>query len=673
MSSKNSQTNAAKENLIATLRALTASEFLQVEFDEARENNFFVWDQSLVGEGGVVLPEVEILKQVQDDEIGEIKDRNDGLEFSHPELVSGSISQFRAASDLAACYILFHDKKINDEVMLSLPSQDYWARSSSITLRQAQCDIDQFEKIRVVVEVRNIYRGVVKNILGKMEEDVDSVLSRMLDGVCNPVQTFVSKSNQEMNVRTELQTPSGASFGASYAISLLLLPEFFFAELGKKTHAKISALKKNLSEKILSEIKKLAKITADQKAFTLAVARILEMLQKEQEAREKENESEKSEQKKSDLNNFGAEKVEAESEENFLEEEVESTEMRDGVCNPLPTFSSKDMNGRTGLQTPYGGEFGASADADQIQFKNPYKIFTSKFDEIIFPQKLIAKNELEILRDQLDLRLAKLSSISKKMSLKLKRKLLSKRNSFLEFDSSRGILDRKKLSRLVIYPMVEGIYVSNKNHEYQDTALTILLDNSGSMRGSPIVMSALACEIIAEILEKFSIKTEIIGFTTADWKGGKARKLWESSGRQKNPGRLNELRHIIYKHFNQSFKKAKINLGLMLKEGVLKENIDGEALLFARSRLMQQSEKRKILLVISDGTPVDDSTTSANDSNILSDHLNHVINKIEKSSKIEIVGIGIGHTTEEFYRNSITIKSLEELGDVMIKKISELL
>jgi cobaltochelatase CobT len=330
----------------------------------------------------------------------------------------------------------------------------------------------------------------------------------------------------------------------------------------------------------------------------------------------------------------------------------------------------------TGLQTPSG-----MTSEEEVKFKNPYKIFTSKFDEIIFPQKLIAKNELEILRDQLDLRLAKLSNISKKMSLKLKRKLLSKRNSFLEFDSSRGILDRKKLSRLVIDPMVEGIYVSNKNHDYQDTALTILLDNSGSMRGSPIVMSALACEIIAGILEKFSIKTEILGFTTADWKGGKARKLWESSGRPKNPGRLNELRHIIYKHFNQSFKKAKINLGLMLKEGVLKENIDGEALLFARSRLMQQSEKRKILLVISDGTPVDDSTTSANDSNILSDHLNHVINKIEKysqkyshgASKIEIVGIGIGHTTEEFYRNSITIKSLEELGDVMIEKISELL
>ena len=171
------------------------------------------------------------------------------------------------------------------------------------------------------------------------------------------------------------------------------------------------------------------------------------------------------------------------------------------------------------------------------------------------------------------------------------------------------------------------------------------------------------------ILENFSIKTEIIGFTTSDWKGGKARKLWESSGRPLNPGRLNELRHIIYKHFNWKFKKAKTNLGLMLKEGILKENIDGEALLFARSRLMQQSEKRKILLVISDGTPVDDSTNSANENDILTNHLHHVIKKIEKAKKIEIVGIGIGHATDEFYRNSTMIKSAEELGDVMIEKI----
>lgn len=318
-----------------------------------------------------------------------------------------------------------------------------------------------------------------------------------------------------------------------------------------------------------------------------------------------------------------------------------------------------------------------TSEESKIEFKNPYKVYTTKFDEIVFPQKLVSKNELELLRDQLDLKMSKLDGISKKMTTKLKKKLLSKRNAFVDLDASGGVLNRKKLTRLVIDPFVEDIWIRSHDHEYQNTALTILLDNSGSMRGNPIVMSALACEIIAGILEKFSIKTEVIGFTTADWKGGKARKLWESSGRVSNPGRLNELRHIVYKQFSQPFKKSKINLGLMLKEGILKENIDGEALLFARSRLAQQNEKRKILMVISDGTPVDDSTNSANDKDILVDHLHHVINRIENeargNSKIEIVGVGIGHSTEEFYRNSITIKNLEELGDVMIEKIAGLL
>jgi cobaltochelatase CobT len=277
------------------------------------------------------------------------------------------------------------------------------------------------------------------------------------------------------------------------------------------------------------------------------------------------------------------------------------------------------------------------------------------------------------LRHQLDLKIAKLGGISKKMSLKLKRKLLAKKDFYLERDNNSGILDRKKLVRLAIDPMLEDIWVRQKNNEYNDTALTILLDNSGSMRGNPIVMSALVCETIAEILEKFAIKTEIIGFTTGDWKGGRVRKLWELSGKTPNPGRLNELRHIIYKSFNQKFKKAKVNLGLMLKEGVLKENIDGEALLFARLRLMQQDQKRKILIVISDGTPVDDSTNSTNDGDILSEHLLTVVNNIEKKSQIEIVGIGIGHATDDFYKNSIAVKSLDDLGDAMIEKIVNLL
>ncbi len=606
MNFKNSQTNKIKEDLIATLRGLANDESLRVEFDENCQNNFSSWDQNLVlDEKIIMLPQV--LKQVQDDD----------FPTSHPELVPGSIKNFRAASDMALCYLLFHDKETHQQKNFVEDEQKFF---------------DEFEKIRVISNVKNSYRGVVKNILRKLEDDI---------------------------------------FTASESLSLVLLKQFFPAEILPRTASAISDLEKKLSKKILSQIQKLGKNIFDQTAFALEVERLLEMLKEERNSEEKEKNDSSSNSKQkteNDLNSFGQENIDANEEENFAQNGEEESEQKNEEQQKNADLKDEGKKGEISIKLEK-----SSTDEDKIEFKNSYKIFTSQFDEVIFPQKLVAKNELEILRDQLDLRLAKLATISKKMTLKLKRKLLSKRNSFLEFDSSRGILDKKKLTRLVIDPMLTDIWVNHKTHEYQDTALTILLDNSGSMRGNPIVMSAMACEIIAQILEKFSVKTEIIGFTTADWKGGKARKLWESSGRQKNPGRLNELRHIIYKHFNQSFKKAKTNLGLMLKEGVLKENIDGEALLFARSRLMQQSEKRKILIVISDGTPVDDSTNSANDSDILSDHLQHVINKIEKSSKIEVVGIGVGHSTEEFYRNSITIKSLEELGDVMINKISELL
>ncbi len=595
MKSQNSQNNQLKENLVSTLRAMVADETLQVEFSDEVKNNFFSWNQNTIsGEKNVVLPQLDKLP--------------------------------RASSDLAACYLMAHDKKLYDEKKYEPQEQKFF---------------DEFEKIRVIARVKNSYLGAVKNILLKVEDDI---------------------------------------FSGSTSLSLILLKEVFGQNLLPQTFEFAAELEKNLSKKIVTEIKNLAQKTEDQEAFAQALDRVLELLRQEKEELEKSQDEEKSpnnlsgesEKSQNDLSSFGQENIDANVEENLAQNGEEDGEKIVEQQEKISDLKDDDQKGEVTVKADESG-----SDNNKIEFKNPYKVYTTKFDEVIFPQKLIGKNELELLRNQLDLKMVKLNSISKKMTMKLKKKLLSKRNTFLEFDASRGILNRKKLTRLVVDPLTENIWINSQNHEYQNTALTILLDNSGSMRGNPIVMSAMACEIIAGILEKFAIKTEIIGFTTADWKGGKARKLWESLGREKNPGRLNELRHIIYKHFNQRFKKAKINLGLMLKEGLLKENIDGEALLFARSRLAQQNEKRKILLVISDGTPVDDSTNSANDSDILSDHLHHVINKIENAprgqSQIEIVGIGIGHSTEEFYRNSIAIKSLEELGDVMIEKIVDLL
>jgi len=616
---KNSQKNfeKIKENLVATYRNMVQNSSLQIDFDENLINNFFSWNQNIVDFQDEKLHSKIFSLKAFSPNFNLIKNSEDDLEI---------LSFMRPSVDLGCCYGLFHNPQIHQKYKIEINNLN------NLKINVAKI-FDDFERMRIVVLASDNYLGVVKNILAKIENDI----------------FYADASN----------------------LDLLILNKFFAKKILPKTQDFIKNLQNNLSPQIVQKIIDLEKFIYQQESFAKNLKLILEELIIENEEIDQEpSESKPEEQKKSsqDSENFGAESVENnlnqiqnnEVSDNSSEEKIVEKKLEE-----MPIFEDEKFD-ETIIDKP-------SIDNNKIEFKNPYTIFSNQFDEIVNPKKFISKIELENLRNQLDLKISKLNTISKKMNLKLKRKLLSKKNTYLDFDASGGVLNRKKLVNLVLSPFIEDVWINSKAHEYHDTTLTILLDNSGSMRGNPIVMSAMACEIIAEILEKFSIKTEIIGFTTSDWKGGRVRKLWETSGRKKNPGRLNELRHIIYKSFNQSFKKSKINLGLMLKEGILKENIDGEALLFARSRLAQQSEKRKILMVISDGTPVDDSTTCNNDGDILSDHLRHVINMIEKRGKIEIIGVGIGHATDEFYKNSITIRALEDLGDVMIDKIINVL
>jgi cobaltochelatase CobT len=527
------------------------------------------------------------------------------------------ITKSRATLDMAIAYFLFHKNVSNP---LSLQERDF---------------LRDFERVRVLKNLEGEYLGCAQNILEKLEEDI-----------------FFSSQN----------------------FSLLLLDEVLGKKLLPRTKNFAEELKEKITPKIAAQIKKLAKNIKNQEAFTLETTKLLEMILQENDSKEVEDEgegegeSEKLKDKKEKVESFGSESA-GEKENDFTFEDEEKIIKEESQIEEF----AEVQEGEEAEKNISLKDSESTKKKSEIEFINAYKVFTSAFDEVVYPQKLVSKHDLDLLWDQLEIKLSKLSDISRKMTLKLKKKLLSKRSAMLEFNSSRGILNRKKLTNIILDPMMEDIWINKFEHEYQNTALTILLDNSGSMRGAPIVMSAMVCKIIAEILEKFSVKCEIIGFTTVDWKGGRARKIWETSGRIKNPGRLTDLRHIIYKSFNSNFKKSKANLGLMLKEGILKENIDGEALLFARSRLMQQSEARKILMVISDGTPIDDSTLANNDADILSNHLTHVVNKIEKSKKIEIVGVGIGHDTSNFYKNSIVIKDLEELGDVMINKLCEIL
>ena len=301
-----------------------------------------------------------------------------------------------------------------------------------------------------------------------------------------------------------------------------------------------------------------------------------------------------------------------------------------------------------------------------------YKAATSQYDEIIEAQKLCDLEELIALRKQLDDKCDIYQKQISRLANKLYRKLQSKQNRSWSFDLDEGILDTSKLTRVITNSNSSLSYKKEKEIKFEDTTVTLLIDNSGSMRGKPIMIAALTTDMIAATLEKCKIKVEILGFTTKAWKGGKTREHWLKNGKEKNPGRLNDLRHIVYKSADQNSKKSKINLGLMLKEGLLKENIDGEALLWASSRISKRPETRKILIVISDGAPVDDSTLSVNSSNYLEKHLKSTILSIEERSNIELLAIGIGHNVGQYYSKAITIHDVEELGGIMFDKIETL-
>ena len=300
-----------------------------------------------------------------------------------------------------------------------------------------------------------------------------------------------------------------------------------------------------------------------------------------------------------------------------------------------------------------------------------YKIFTNKFDKIFEANELITEEEIAKLRNNLDVQLSSLQSFISRLANKLQRKLLAKQNRSWNFDLEEGLLDASKLPRIIMDPFNSLSYKKEKDIDFKDTIVTLLIDNSGSMRGRPITTAAICADILSRTLERCSVKVEVLGFTTLNWKGGKSRELWTKHKKQ-NPGRLNDLCHIIYKSADVPWRRSKNNLGLMLKEGILKENIDGEAVLWAFNRLKKRKEERKIIMVISDGAPVDDSTLSVNQANYLEQHLKRVVNWIEKNSDVEINAIGIGHDVTNYYEKAVKIADVQELGDAMVDQLVEL-
>jgi cobaltochelatase CobT len=301
-----------------------------------------------------------------------------------------------------------------------------------------------------------------------------------------------------------------------------------------------------------------------------------------------------------------------------------------------------------------------------------YRAFSPRFDETVAAEDLCEAEELERLRSYLDKQLSSLQGVVARLANRLQRRLMAQQNRAWDFDLEEGQLDPARLARIVIDPLHPLSFKREKDTTFRDTVVTLLLDNSGSMRGRPITVAATCADILARTLERCGVKVEILGFTTRAWKGGSSREAWLAAGKPASPGRLNDLRHIIYKSADAPWRRARKNLGLMMREGLLKENIDGEALDWAHKRLLGRSEQRKILMMISDGAPVDDSTLSVNPGNYLERHLRYVIEEVEQRSPVELIAIGIGHDVTRYYRRAVTIVDAEELGGAMTEKLAEL-
>jgi cobaltochelatase CobT len=384
----------------------------------------------------------------------------------------------------------------------------------------------------------------------------------------------------------------------------------------------------------------------------------------------------------------GDSQAEEDSDENEEQQESDDqggqTEQQTGEMRPTMGDGESDEEAQIDVamsETSEGGDGTEDEDSDATprpgapsdsNDRNIYKAFTTQFDEVVDADQLADPEELTRLRRLLDQQLQHLHGVVARLANRLQRRLLAKQTRAWQFDLEEGMLDTARLARVIINPVLPLSFKQEKQTEFRDTVVTLLIDNSGSMRGRPITIAALSADVLAHTLERCGVKVEILGFTTRAWKGGQSREKWIASGKPVNPGRLNDLRHIIYKSADAPWRRARKNLGLMLREGLLKENIDGEALQWAYNRLMSRAEQRRILMVISDGAPVDDSTLSINSGNYLEQHLREVIKSIENSGTVELVAIGIGHDVTRYYRRAVTLVDAEQLGGTMLGKLSEL-
>jgi cobaltochelatase CobT len=434
----------------------------------------------------------------------------------------------------------------------------------------------------------------------------------------------------------------------------------------KDLENKYKKYKKKLDAKLKDKLEALGNSLLDQKKFNSLISEVVSQLKIDENIDHDKNKN--NQEDNDNLEN------KAEDKKNESSKDDKNNEMSTDAS--LPDIDQ--LSSEVGKEIEVSEEEDPSNSPNVRDKKNTnfedsnYKFYTQEFDEIISAEDLESEEELLRLRQNLDQQLLSLKNFISKLANKLQRKLLAKQNRAWEFDLEEGSLDTSKLTRVIINPLHSLSFKKEKDIKFKDTLVTVLIDNSGSMRGKPISVAAVCADILARTLEKCSVKVEILGFTTKNWKGGQSREKWTNNQKPLFPGRLNDLRHIVYKSADTPWRQSKNNMGLMLKEGLLKENIDGEALKWAYNKILKRNEERKILMVISDGAPVDDSTLSTNASDFLENDLKQTVKWIEKSSSVELLAIGIGHDVTRYYNKAIKIADVQDLGDVMIDQLTNL-
>ena len=555
--------------------------------------------------------------------------------------------------------------------------------SSSKNLNFFQLDnlqtSDDFIKIRAMADTQALkikysnkaiyHKNLPKNSVGKTLYDLsekiryEKIGSDNLKGI---KKNLLSNYELSQKLKRKDQIKSKADVNISEAFELYLLKNFLDLKLNKLSNEILGYWKEEFDKIILEKINFLKENINNQEIYNSTFANLIENIETG------ENSSKDEEENKDNENKTEKENNDKKTDSNNNNEEEQSQTLQQGMD------SEYDFNDQKMDESLVDTESEKQSDQQVIQKrksstnKTNYKIYTEEFDQISKAEKLESNEEIMKLRKNLEQQLTGFQDLITKLANKLQRELLAKQNRSWQFDLEEGLLDSSKLPRIIIDPFNSLSFKKEKDLEFKDTIVTILIDNSGSMRGRPITIAAICADILSRTLERCSVKVELLGFTTKNWKGGQSREKWNLNKKITNPGRLNDLRHIIYKSADAPWRQSKKNIGLMLKEGLLKENIDGEAILWALNRIQKRREERKIIMVISDGAPVDDSTLSVNSGDYLEKHLKQTIKWIEENSNIEILAVGIGHDVTRYYKKAVKIADVQELGDVMINQLTKL-